>query len=144
MPLRSLAIVAIALTVVACQDCGTKCKGGVTFNVADLAGSLSRGGSEALHVCFDGSCQDVTVTREDSGGSMFLPFKGVGDDIDHTITVTGEGALKGEYTGKIESYTQDPGGDCKTCDLATVKIGADGSITPAVSVNQATTTTATG
>ena len=141
---RSLAIVAVAFTVVACEGCDTKCTEGVTFNVAELAGSLSRGGSEPLHVCFDGNCQDVTITRDDSGGSVFLAFKGVGDDIEHTITVTGEGALKGEYTGKIESYTQDPGGDCKTCDLATVKIGADGSITPAVSVNQATTTTATG
>ena len=75
---------------------------------------------------------------------MFLPFKGVGDDIDHTLTVTGVGALKGEYTGKIDSYTQDPGGDCATCDLATVKIGADGTLTPAVSAVPATTTTTSG
>ncbi|HEX3089822.1 MAG TPA: hypothetical protein VHQ23_14305 [Ilumatobacteraceae bacterium] len=141
--LRSIGIIAVAFTMVACQDC-TKCKEGITFVVADLAGALARGGSEPLHVCFDGTCQDVTVSRDNAGGSVFLPFKGVGDDIDHTLTVTGVGALKGEYTGKIDSYTQDPGGDCATCDLATVKIGADGTLTPAVSAVPATTTTTSG
>jgi hypothetical protein len=141
--LRSIGIIAAAFTIVACQDCDTACKGGITLYVADLAGSLSRGGSEPLHVCFDDNCQDVTITRDDSGGSVFLPFKGVGADIEHTLTVTGVGALKGEYTGKIDSYTQDPGGDCATCILATVKIGADGTLTPAVSATPAVTTTTT-
>ena len=74
--------------------------------------ALARGGSEPLHVCFDGDLPGRHFTRDDAGGSVFLPFKGVGDDIDHTLTVTGVGALKGEYKGKIDSYTQDPGGDC--------------------------------
>ena len=142
--LRNVALVAVAFTLVACQDCSFACKEGITFYVADLAGSLARGGTEPLHVCFDGNCQDVDITRDDAGGSVFLPFKGVGDDIEHTLTVTGVGALKGEYKGKIESYTQDPGGDCDTCDLATVKIGADGTLTPAVAATAATTTTTSG
>ncbi len=102
---------------------------------------MSRGGSEPLHVCFDGDCKDVTITRENSGGSVFLPFSGVGKNVDHDLTVTGVGAFKGEYKGKIVSYTQDPGGSCKTCALATVKIGADGTLTPAVPAPQAATTT---
>lgn len=142
--IRNLAIAAVAVTLVACKDCSTPCKEGITFNVAELAGALGRGSSEPLHVCFDGNCQDVTITRENSGGSVFLPFKGVGDDVEHTITVAGVGALKSEYKGKIESYTQRPGGDCKACSLATVKIGADGTLTPAVTVTQTTTTTASG
>jgi len=142
--LRSIGIIAVAFTLLGCQECDTKCEEGITFYVADLAGSLSRGGTEPLHVCFDGTCRDVTITRDNSGGSVFLPFKGVGGDIEHTLVVTGVGALKGEYTGKIDSYTQDPAGDCATCNLATVKIGADGTLTPAVSATAATTTTTSG
>jgi hypothetical protein len=141
---RRVALVAIAFTLVACGNCDTKCKEGITFFVAELAGSLARGGAEPLHVCFDGSCQDVTITRDESGGSVFLAFKGVGNDIDHTLTVTGVGALKGEYRGKLDSYTQEPGGDCGTCDLATVKIGADGTLTPGVAASAQVPTTTTG
>ena len=137
--LRSLLILVAGFMVVACQNCDSKCKGGVTFYVADLAGSLGRGGSEPLHVCFDQRCQDLTITRANAGGSVFLPFKGVGDHVSHTITVTGVGTLKGEYSGKIDSYTQDPGGDCAACDLATIKIGSDGTLTPAVVATPATT-----
>jgi hypothetical protein len=138
---RCAAVVSAVVLLVACNDCDTKCKEGITFFVADLAGSLANGGKEPLHICFDGDCQDITVTHDDSGGSVFLPFKGVGGGGDHDLTVTGVGALRGEYRGTIDSYTQDPGGDCKTCNLATVKIGADGKLSPAIAATQDTTTT---
>jgi hypothetical protein len=138
---RRAALVVVALALVACSNCDAQCKEGITFSVAEVAGALSRGGKEPLHICFDGNCLDTTVTRDNSGGSIFLPFKGVGNDIDHDLTVTGIGAFKGEYKGKISSYTQDPGGSCKVCSLATVKIGADGRLTPAVRAPQNTTTT---
>ena len=138
---RRFALVLVALALVACSNCDAKCTEGITFYVADVAGSLSRGGTEPLHICFDGSCKDTTVTRDNVGGSVFLAFSGVGKDIDHDLTVTGIGAFKGEYKGKISSYTQDPGGDCKACALATVRIGADGTLTPAVVAPRNTTTT---
>ncbi|HEY0521569.1 MAG TPA: hypothetical protein VGC84_18915 [Ilumatobacteraceae bacterium] len=142
---RVAAIIALA-GLVGCRDCGTKCEEGITFYVADLAGSLGRGGSEPLHICFDGTCHDVTITRKDSGGSVFLPFSGVGTSTDHTLTVAGVGALAGHYTGPLDSYTQKPGGDCAKCDLTTVKIGADGTLTPATSAKPVTSvsTTTTG
>lgn len=139
--LRRLSLVVVALALVACSNCDANCSEGITFYVAELAGSLGRGGKEPLHICLDGQCQDVTITRDNSGGSVFLKFKGVGSDVEHDLTMTGVGALKGEYNGKIYSYTQDPGGDCKACALATVKIGADGTLTPAVRPPQNTTTT---
>ena len=139
--LRRIALVAVALTLVACSNCTTKCKAGITFYVAEVAGALSRGGSEPVTICLDGSCQDVTITREHVGSSIFLPFKGVGNNVDHDLTVTGVGAFKGEYKGKLASYLQDPGGSCSTCALATVKIGANGSLTPATPAPQKTTTT---
>jgi hypothetical protein len=83
----------------------------------------------------------VTITREQVGGSVFLPFKGVGKAIDHDLTVTGVGSFKGEHKGKLSSYLQDPGGSCSTCALATVKIGADGALTPALPAPKSTTTT---
>lgn len=138
---RRFALVAVALALVACSDCDVQCKEGITFYVAEVAGALGRGGEEPLHICFDGDCKDTTVTRDNVGGSIFLAFNGVGKDVDHDLTVTGTGAFKGEYKGKITSYTQDPGGDCKACALATVKIGDDGTLTPAVVATTATTTT---
>ena len=111
----------------------TQCKEGITFYVADVAGALRPWRQEPLHICFDGDLPGHDSHPRQPGGSIFLPFKGVGKDIDHDLTVTGIGAFKGEYKGKITSYTQDPGGDCKTCVLATVKIGADGTLTPATS-----------
>ncbi len=113
-----------ALGFAACSNCDSPCKEGITFYVAEVAGALSAGGKVPLHVCLDTQCQDVTITRDNVGGSVFLPFSGVGKDIDHKLTVAGTASLNGEYNGKIYSYTQDPGGDCKTCALATVKIGS--------------------
>jgi hypothetical protein len=139
--LRRIALVVVAFALVACSDCSSKCKEGITFYVAEVAGALSRGGTEPVTICFDGSCQDTTITREQVGGSVFLPFKGVGKNIEHDLTVTGVGAFKGEYKGKLPSYLQDPGGSCSTCALATVKIGATGTLTPAVPAPQNTTTT---
>ncbi len=139
--LRRIALVAVALTLAACSTSTTKCKAGITFYVAEVAGALSRGGSEPLTICLDGSCQNVTITREHVGSSIFLPFKGVGNNVDHDLTVTGVGAFKGEYKGKLASYLQDPGGGSATCALATVKIGANGALTPAIPAPQNTTTT---
>ena len=129
---RRLALVVVALGLVACSNCDKQCKEGITFYVAEVAGALSRGGEIPLHICFDGGCQDVTITRDDVGGSVFLPFTGVGEQGDHELTVTSTSSLKGDYKGPISSFVQDPGGDCKSCALATVKIAADGTLTPAV------------
>jgi hypothetical protein len=141
--LRRLAVVvAAAFLVVSCSDCSAKCTQGITFLVADVAGSLARGTTEPLHICFDDQCQDVAISRANSGGTVFLPFSGVGKDTDHDLTVTGAGALKGEYKGKLASYVQKPNGNsCPSCALATVKIGADGVLTPGVPVAPKTTTT---
>ncbi|MGZ4671030.1 MAG: hypothetical protein ACXWBO_00330 [Ilumatobacteraceae bacterium] len=138
---RRFSLVLVALTLVACNNCKANCSEGITFYVAEVAGALSRGGTEPLHVCFDGDCKDVTVTRENAGGTVFLKFGGVGKNVDHDLTVTGIGSFKGKYKGKIASYNQDPGGSCSTCALATVKIGADGAITPGAPAPTATTTT---
>jgi hypothetical protein len=142
---RGLAVfagaIALVIALVACGNCDSKCTEGITFFVADVAGALSRGGSEPLTICFDGTCKDVTITRDQVGGSVFLPFTGVGKTVDHDLTVTGIGSLKGEFTGKLSSYTQDPGGDCSSCSLATVKIAADGTLTPGVPAAATTTTT---
>jgi hypothetical protein len=142
--LRRITLVVVALALVACSNCNAKCKEGITFYVAEVAGALARGSSEPLHICLDGSCQDVTVTREHVGTSVFLPFTGVGKNVDHDLTVTGIGAFKGEYKGKLPSYLQDPGGSCSTCALATVKIGANGTLTPGVPAPPAATTTVAG
>jgi hypothetical protein len=139
--LGGLAGVALALALVGCSNCDSKCTEGITFYVADLAGALSRGGTEPLTICFDGTCKDAKITRDQVGGSVVLPFNGVGKDVDHDLTVTGIGSFKGQYTGKLASYTQDPGGDCSSCSLATVKIGADGTLTPGVPAASTTTTT---
>jgi hypothetical protein len=129
---RRLALVAVALGLVACSNCDNACEEGITFYVAEVAGALSRGGEVPLHICLDGTCRDVTVTRDNVGGSVFLPFSDVGDPGDHELTVTSTSSLKGNYKGPLSSFVQDPGGDCKSCSLATVKIAADGTLTPAV------------
>ena len=139
--LRRLALVVVALTLAACSNCDSPCKAGITFYVAEVAGALSRGSEVPLHICFDGNCQDVTITRDNVGGSVFLPFSGVGKQGDHELTVTSTSSLKGNYTGPISSYVQDPGGDCKSCALATVKIAADGTLTPGVPSPQPVATT---
>ena len=139
--LRRFVLAAVALGLVACSNCNSPCKEGITFNVAEVAGSLARGSSEPLHVCFDGSCQDVTITRELAGSSIFLPFTGVGKNVDHDLTVTGVGSFTGEYKGKLAGYVQKGSGGCASCSLATVKIGADGKLTPGVPAAPAPTTT---
>ena len=139
---RRLALAVVALTLVACtSDCRSACKSGITFYVAEVAGALKRGGSEPATICFDGSCQDVKISRDMVGGTVFLQFDGVGKAIDHDLTVKGTGSFKGEYKGKIVSYVQAPGSGCATCSLATVKIAADGTITPGVPKPPVTTTT---
>ena len=138
---RKLTVLAmvLAFALTGCSKSNSKCTGGITFYVAELAGALSRGGTEPLTICFDGTCKDVTITRDEVGGSVFLPFEGVGKDADHDLTVSGTGSLKGQYTGKLASFIQDSGGS--SCSLATVKIGADGTLTPAVPAASLTTTT---
>ena len=141
---RRLAAVAFSLGLVACSNCKAPCKQGITFYVAEVAGALSRGRSADLHICLDGNCGDVTITRDNVGGSVFVPLKGVGKDIDHDLTVTGGSSFKGEYKGKLTSYIQNPGSGCSSCALATVKIAADGQLTPGVPAVAATTTTVAG
>jgi hypothetical protein len=132
-------LAAVALLLVACNDCNSTCKEGITFYVADLAGSLARGTTETLHICFDGTCREVVVGRQNTGGTVFLPFSGVGKAGDHQITVSGTGALKGQYNGPLASYSQKA--SCSTCSLASVKIGSGGELTPGVPVVKPTTTT---
>lgn len=124
----------IAFVLAGCGTCSTTCKEGVTFNVAEIAGSLARGTSQELKICFDGSCKNVVVSRDNVGGSVFVPFGGVGDSGDHKVTVDGSAAIHGEYIGKIESYKQELDNGCGTCRLATIKISANGTLTPATSV----------
>ncbi|MEP7204488.1 MAG: hypothetical protein ABI894_17880 [Ilumatobacteraceae bacterium] len=142
--LRRLALIAVAaLVLVGCNNCDKPCKQGITFVVAEVAGALSAGGKAPVRICFDGDCKDITITRDQVGGSLFVPFSGVGDQGDHEVTVTGTGtaSLQGSYTGPVYSYKQDPRGSCSSCDLATVKIAADGTLTPAVPAPTDTTTT---
>ena len=152
---RLAVVVAAAFAIASCSDCGSaKCTEGITFLVADVAGALSRGTEEPLHICFDGTCQDVTISRANAGGTIFLPFSGVGKDSEHDLTVAGTGSMRGEYRGKLPSYVQQPNGSsCPgNCALATVKIGADGALTPGIpaapgstsTTIAATTTSATG
>jgi hypothetical protein len=135
--IRRLALIlAVAWLLSGCSsDCNSAtCRGGITFNVAEVVGALARGTEEPLHVCFDGTCHDVTVSRTKTKSTVFLPFDGVGNDVDHQLTVTGTGAFKGDYTGKIASYIQKPNGPkCGgSCALASVKIAANGALTPGV------------
>ncbi len=152
--LRRLAVLLGAVVLASCSNssCPTaKCNGGITFYVAEVAGSLARGTSEPLHICFDSSCNDVVVSRANSGGTIFVPFSGVGADVVHDITVTGSGVFKGEFKGKLPSYVQRPNGAAcpGSCALASVKISADGSLTPGTpaapptSTSLAATTTTT-
>ena len=142
----TLAVVA-AFVVASCTDCGSAtCTEGITFLVGDVAGSLAGGTQEPLHICFDGTCQDVTISRANAGGTVFLPFSGVGKDSDHDLTLAGTGSMHGEYKGKLASYVQRPnGGSCPgSCALASVKIGSDGTLTPGIpTVPTETTTTST-
>ena len=135
--LRRLSLIAVAWLLVSCSSNGcpsATCPGGITFNVAEVAGALARGSDEQLHICLDGTCHDTTVSRANAGGSIFVAFEGVGNGADHDLTVTGIGSLKGEYKGKLASYDQKPNGaSCPgSCALATVKIAADGTLIPGV------------
>lgn len=141
--LRRIALTAVALALAACSNCDRPCKEGITFFVGDVAGALSRGSEVPLQICFDGDCKDVTITRDHVGGSVFLEFKGVAKQGDHQLTVTSTSSLQGQYSGPVYSYRQDPGGSCSACDLATVKIAADGTITPAVPAPTGDTTPGT-
>jgi hypothetical protein len=130
-------LAAALVVLAACSNCGTACKGGITFYVADVAGALARGTSEPLKICFDDKCQTTTITRANAGGTVFLPFSGVGAKGDHTLTVAGTGAMSGTYKGPIESYSQKS--SCGSCSLASVKIAADGKVIPGHVVPPTTT-----
>jgi hypothetical protein len=142
---RRLALTAVALALLggACSNCDNPCKGGITFVVGEIAGALSAGSEVPLNICFDADCKDVRVTRNDVGGSIFLEFNNVAKQGDHKITVSSTvSAIHGEYNGPLATFEQDPGGSCSTCDLATVKIAADGTLTPGVPAPSVTTTVA--
>jgi hypothetical protein len=143
--LRRFSVLLVAVVLVSCSSSAcptTKCTGGITFYVAEVAGSLARGTSEPLHICFDSTCQDVVISRANAGGTIFVPFSGVGTDVVHDITVTGAGALKGDYKGKLAGYIQKPNGAAcaGSCALASVKIGADGTLTPGIPAAPTTST----
>jgi hypothetical protein len=129
--LRRFALAVAALGIVACSNCDAPCKSGITFNVAEIGGALSAGSQLPLHVCFDTTCDDVTITRNNESGTVFLDFPNVNKAGDHKISVSSsKSAIKGEYNGPLYTYTQKPGSDCKTCFLSTVKISPDGTIVP--------------
>jgi hypothetical protein len=131
--MRRLIVILFAVVLAGCSTCSTTCKEGVTFYVAELAGSLARGTSQELKICFDGTCKNIVVSRENVGGSVFVPFSGVGDNGEHKVTVDGTASIHGEYKGRIESYKQVLDNGCGTCRLATIKIAANGTLTPAIS-----------
>ena len=137
------AMASVAALASACSsDCNATCTGGVTFDVSPVVGAMARGTNETLHLCFDSQCHDITVSRSNVGGTVFVPFDGVASAGDHTLTVTGAGSFKGQFRGAVPSYQGSAGsGSCKvSCGLATVRIGADGSLQPATPVPAATTT----
>ena len=143
--IRRAAVLVAALALAACGDCGdAKCDGGITFFVADVAGGLARGTTEPLHICLDGTCQDVTISRDDAGGTVFIPFDDVGKAGDHYLTVTGIGSLHGGYKGPLAVFVQKPNGStCPgSCALASVKIASDGTLTPGVPASAVTPSTA--
>jgi hypothetical protein len=129
---RRLAPLVAALTVLAAcgDDCTTPCQKGITFYVSELAGSLAAGSSEQLTLCFDGDCQQVTLSRGDVGGTKFVPFGSFGSGGDHTVTLTGPGSLSGSFQGAIPVLDQSGGGGCPTCAMGVVKVSADGTLTP--------------
>lgn len=139
---RTFFLAAVAL-LAACSDCNTKCTEGITFYVSDVAGTLSPGTKEQLKICFDTTCRQVEISRSNAGGSVFVPFKGVAKSGDHHITLTGPASLSGDYTGPIEAITQNASSSCGHCALGTVKVGADGTLTPGSAVPNTTLVTTT-
>lgn len=125
-----------AVFLAGCSTCSTTCKEGITFYVAEVAGSLARGTSQELKICFDDSCKTIVVSRNNVGGSIFVPFSEVGGSGNHKVTVDGTTSIHGEYKGKIETYKQELDNGCGTCRLATIKIAANGTLTPSTSVQE--------
>jgi len=143
---RRLSFLAAALVLLtACNDCSSKpCKEGITFYLTGVAGTLSPGTQEQLTLCFDGKCDDITISRSDVGGTQFVPFNGIGKNGDHAITVQGDGSFAGTYTGPLPTFEQKPNGSsCGGCPIGAVKIGADGTLTPGSAVTPDTTAPAT-
>lgn len=127
---RAAALVMAAVVLAACgSDCTTPCRKGITFYVSELAGSLAAGSSEQVEVCFDDQCEQITVSRSDVGGTVFVPFADFGGTGDHSLRLTGPGSLSGAYDGAVPVFDQS-GGGCPTCAMGVVKVGADGTLTP--------------
>lgn len=146
-PFRRSPLLAVVLALAACSDCDRTCKEGITFYVADVTGAMAPGTSEQLHLCVDGNCKDITVSRAESGPTVFFGVSGLGGGGDHTITVTGTGSLKGEYKGPLSTFTQQSDDEsCGSCQIGAVKIAADGTLTPGEAAPTATAPpgTATG
>lgn len=136
--LRRTLLVALPLALLAaCGTCDSPCKSGITYYVSGLAGSLAPGTSEEVTFCFDDQCDTATVSRDLVGGTLFFPYKGVGTG-DHTVTVTAPGGLAGSYTGPIEAFEQQGGDHCDSCQVGSVKVAADGTLTPGVAVPNTT------
>jgi hypothetical protein len=138
---RAPALVAALIVLSACgDDCATPCQKGITFYVSELAGSLGAGSSEQVTLCLDADCKDVTVSRSNVGGSLFVPFDGVDGNAAHTVTLTGPGSLTGSYQGTLPVFDQSVGGGCASCAMAAVKIAADGTLTPGQAATNSTPT----
>ena len=141
-------IAAAALFTACSDDCSTKsCKSGITLFVGDLVGSLARGSQVAVKVCLDDECRDLTISRADGKQTVFVAFDGVGKDGDHELRLTSDGSISGSFTGALPTLQQLPNGkDCSgSCAIASVRVSADGTLTPGTPVvpNAATTTTTT-
>lgn len=123
--MRRALVVLPALLLVACSSDAASCNTGVSFYVADIAGTLGAGASVPVTVCFDGDCKDITVSHDDDVSPVFVKFGGIADDGDHSLKVTVDGGTTQTYDGPVQGFGVDGG-----CTVGAVKLGADGTITP--------------
>jgi hypothetical protein len=144
---RTAAIVALT-TLVSCSSSScpaAPCSPGISFLVSDITGAMARGGNVSLHVCLDGTCNDVPISRS-TPATLFVPFAAVANDVDHDLVVSGAGVIAGEFKGRLPTYQQRASGaSCgATCALASVRIRPDGTLIPGVPVEPASSTTVGG
>ncbi len=140
----SAAALAAALLVGCGSDCGAPCRAGVTLYVGALAGTLAPGSSEQISVCVDDACHDVELSRSNVGGTVFVAAPDVGRSGGHTVTLTGPGAVHGDYTGPLTVFDQSGARGCAFCAIAAVEVGADGALTPGAAVPGGAATTVGG
>ena len=132
--MRRALIALPVLLLVACSSDSASCNTGVSFYVADIAGTLAAGKTVPVNICFDGDCQDITVSHDDDVSPVFVKFGGITKDGDHSLKVSVNGGAEQTYDGPVQGFGVDGG-----CTVGAVKLGADGTITPG---SAAPTTTA--